>query len=57
MSQTVNIDYTAQIWQEGSQFVAHAMPLNGQIHEPEESDHDNFRRLHVLRRRGGGAEN
>ena len=24
----MNIDYTVQIWQEGSQFIAHAMPLD-----------------------------
>jgi predicted RNase H-like HicB family nuclease len=24
----MNIDYTVQIWQEGGQFVAHAMPLD-----------------------------
>lgn len=24
----MNIDYTIQIWREGSQFVAHAMPLD-----------------------------
>ena len=28
MSGTVNIDYTVQIWKEGNQFVAHAMPLD-----------------------------
>ena len=25
---TLNIEYTANIWQEGNQFVAHAMPLD-----------------------------
>jgi len=24
----MNIDYTVQIWQEGGQFIAHAMPLD-----------------------------
>ena len=24
----MNIDYTVQIWQEGDQFIAHAMPLD-----------------------------
>ena len=24
----MNIEYTVQIWQEGSQFIAHAMPLD-----------------------------
>lgn len=24
----MNVEYTAQIWQEGDQFVAHAMPLD-----------------------------
>ena len=24
----MNIDYTVQIWQEGAQFIAHAMPLD-----------------------------
>lgn len=24
----MNVDYTVQIWKEGSQFVAHAMPLD-----------------------------
>ena len=24
----MNIDYTVQVWQEGKQFVAHAMPLD-----------------------------
>jgi predicted RNase H-like HicB family nuclease len=28
MSKAVNIDYTVQIWKEGNQFVAHAMPLD-----------------------------
>lgn len=24
----INVDYTVQIWEEGNQFVAHAMPLD-----------------------------
>ncbi len=28
MASEVNIDYTVHIWQEGSQFIAHAMPLD-----------------------------
>ena len=28
MSGTMNIDYTVQIWEEGNQFVAYAMPLD-----------------------------
>ena len=28
MNKTFNIEYTAQIWQEGNQFIAHAMPLD-----------------------------
>jgi predicted RNase H-like HicB family nuclease len=28
MGKTLNIEYTANIWQEGEQFVAHAMPLD-----------------------------
>ena len=34
-----DIDYTVQIWQEGSQFVAHAMPLDVMSagHTPEEA--------------------
>ena len=28
MSGTMNIEYTAHIWKEGSQYVAHAMPLD-----------------------------
>jgi len=28
MNQTTQLEYTAQIWQEGSQYVAHAMPLD-----------------------------
>ena len=28
MGKTLNIEYTANIWQEGDQFVAHAMPLD-----------------------------
>ena len=28
MSKTQNIEYTVHIWKEGSQFVAHAMPLD-----------------------------
>jgi predicted RNase H-like HicB family nuclease len=28
MSKTRNIEYTVQIWREGDQFVAHAMPLD-----------------------------
>ena len=28
MSKTKNIEYTVQIWKEGDQFVAHAMPLD-----------------------------
>lgn len=28
MNGTMNIDYTVQIWKEGNQFVAHAMPLD-----------------------------
>ncbi len=28
MSKTQNIEYTVQIWKEGNQFVAHAMPLD-----------------------------
>ena len=28
MSKTRNIEYTVQIWKEGDQFVAHAMPLD-----------------------------
>jgi predicted RNase H-like HicB family nuclease len=28
MVQTIPLEYTAQIWQEGSQYVAHAMPLD-----------------------------
>jgi len=28
MSKKTKIDYTVQVWQEGKQFVAHAMPLD-----------------------------
>jgi len=28
MNQAMNIEYTVQIWKEGNQFVAHAMPLD-----------------------------
>ena len=28
MSGTINIEYTVQIWQEGNQFISHAMPLD-----------------------------
>jgi predicted RNase H-like HicB family nuclease len=28
MMKTMNIEYTVQIWSEGEQFVAHAMPLD-----------------------------
>ncbi|KRT69055.1 MAG: hypothetical protein XU15_C0013G0001, partial [candidate division NC10 bacterium CSP1-5] len=28
MPGTVNIEYTAHIWTEGNQFIAHAMPLD-----------------------------
>jgi predicted RNase H-like HicB family nuclease len=28
MSTKTNIEYTVQVWQEGKQFVAHAMPLD-----------------------------
>ena len=28
MGKTKNIEYTVQIWKEGDQFVAHAMPLD-----------------------------
>jgi predicted RNase H-like HicB family nuclease len=28
MSREFDIEYTAQIWQEGNQFIAHAMPLD-----------------------------
>ena len=28
MSKTQDIEYTVQIWKEGAQFVAHAMPLD-----------------------------
>ena len=28
MSNRMSIEYTTQIWQEGNQFVAHAMPLD-----------------------------
>ena len=28
MSGTMNIEYTAHIWKEGNQYVAHAMPLD-----------------------------
>ena len=28
MSTKTKIDYTVQVWQEGKQFVAHAMPLD-----------------------------
>ena len=28
MSETTDIEYTVQIWKEGNQFVAHAMPLD-----------------------------
>jgi predicted RNase H-like HicB family nuclease len=28
MSKTQDIEYTVQIWKEGTQFVAHAMPLD-----------------------------
>ena len=28
MSGNINIEYTIQIWKEGNQFIAHAMPLD-----------------------------
>jgi predicted RNase H-like HicB family nuclease len=28
MNQSIRVDYTVQIWKEGNQFVAHAMPLD-----------------------------
>jgi predicted RNase H-like HicB family nuclease len=28
MSRTINIKYSAQIWKEGNQYIAHAMPLD-----------------------------
>jgi len=28
MSETINIEYTVQIWKEGNQFISHAMPLD-----------------------------
>lgn len=28
MSEIINIEYTIQIWKEGNQFIAHAMPLD-----------------------------
>ncbi len=28
MSRKINIEYTIQIWKEGHQFIAHAMPLD-----------------------------
>ncbi|MFH1743892.1 MAG: hypothetical protein ABIH23_33215 [bacterium] len=28
MSETMNIEYTLQIWKENDQFIAHAMPLD-----------------------------
>lgn len=28
MSETKDIEYTVQIWKEGNQFIAHAMPLD-----------------------------
>ena len=28
MSGTMNIEYSAQIWKEGNQYIAHAMPLD-----------------------------
>jgi predicted RNase H-like HicB family nuclease len=28
MSGTIHIEYTLQIWKEGNQFIAHAMPLD-----------------------------
>jgi predicted RNase H-like HicB family nuclease len=28
MRESINVEYTTQIWQEGNQFVAHAMPLD-----------------------------
>jgi predicted RNase H-like HicB family nuclease len=28
IGRTLNIEYTVNIWQEGDQFVAHAMPLD-----------------------------
>ena len=28
MSERINIEYTIQIWKEGNQFIAHAMPLD-----------------------------
>ena len=28
MGNAINIEYTVQIWQEGKQFIAHAMPLD-----------------------------
>ena len=28
MTRNINIEYTIQIWREGNQFIAHAMPLD-----------------------------
>ena len=28
MTQTITVEYTAQIWKEGNQFISHAMPLD-----------------------------
>lgn len=28
MGKKLNVEYTAQVWEEGNQFVAHAMPLD-----------------------------
>jgi len=28
MARNINIEYTVQIWKEGDQFIAHAMPLD-----------------------------
>ena len=28
MGETVNIEYTIQIWKEGNQYISHAMPLD-----------------------------
>lgn len=39
MSETMNIEYTVQIWRESDQFIAHAMPLDviSSGHTPQEA--------------------
>ncbi len=52
MNKTIDVGYTVQIWQEGSQLIAHAMPLDvmssGQTAEEARQALDEAVRLFLL---------